>query len=110
MQPDDYRIDTSAAGRAVIEGVLRLHSPLEYETVFEPIKDGITAAESAYTIDISGVRFMNSSGITALSRLVLLTRTQDKSLVIVGRSATQWQSKTIRSLERLYSKLEVQLA
>jgi hypothetical protein len=108
FESDDYGIDCSSAASAVLRGVLRLPSPLSYEERFEPIRSAIDAS-TAYTIDITAVVFMNSSGITGLSRLVLHARGLDRPLTLVGAEAVPWHEKTLLSLKRLYGKVEVQL-
>ena len=105
---DDFVIDCSTPDRARLSGVLRLTSPADYEERFEPLRRGVTT-QSAYTIDLSQVRFLNSSGITSLSRLVLLARSQNKDLTIVGSEAVSWHAKTLTLLKRLYDRLDVRL-
>ena len=107
IETADYSLDCSG-GVAVLDGVLRLHSPVAYEGVFEGVREALLAATSTFVIDLAGVRFMNSSGITALSRLVLLARNSDKPLMIKGNTQVAWQQKTITSLQRLYKGLEVE--
>lgn len=104
----DFVIDCGP-DQAVLRGVLRLPSPVAYESPFERLRQCLEAAPRRYVIDICAVRFMNSSGITALSRLVLLARTLDKEVIFVGASSVAWQGKTIRSLQRLYRGLGVEL-
>ena len=105
----DFAIDVTAADKAVISGVLRLPSPAAYEERFKPIREALTKADDPYTIDISAVQFLNSSGITGLSRLVLLARTQKTPLVLIGSTRTSWQAKTLKPIARLYDKVDVQL-
>ncbi len=102
-----FTIDCPDAQSARIAGVLRLSSPAEYEPFFEPLCAAVDNNDS-YTIDLSGVRFMNSSGITSLSRLVLRARSQSKPLTLVGAEGVSWQTKTLTLLCRLHDKLEVQ--
>ena len=104
-----FTIDTSAPAIARLSGVLRLSSPADYEERFEPIRRAMVDAADGYTIDLSQVRFLNSSGITSLSRIVLLARTQDKPLDIVGSEGIAWHSKTLNLLKKLYTKLDVRL-
>ena len=109
MSPEDFTIDTSAPDRAVLEGVLRLASPTAYEERFGPIRDRLKACEGEYTIDITRVRFVNSSGITGLSRLVLLSRSLDRGLIVIGKETIGWQETTLRLFQRLYQRLDVRL-
>lgn len=109
MSDDDYGLEC-ADGRTVLSGVMRLASPNSYEGVFEPVKKGIADAAAVYTLDITRLKFMNSSGITALSRLVLHARTHNKQLVVMGTETVAWQKKTLTSLQRLYSRVDVRLS
>lgn len=108
FESEDYGIDCSAPATAVLRGVLRLPSPLSYEERFQPIRAALDTA-AAYTIDITAVVFMNSSGITGLSRLVLHARGLDRPLTLVGAEAVPWHEKTLLSLKRLYGKVDVQM-
>ncbi len=105
---EDYSLQWDA-GRATVIGIMRLASPDSYEQVFAGIRSSISAAEAGFVVDISEVRFMNSSGITALSRLVLLARKHGHPLLIIGSKSISWQTKTLSSLQRLYGKLNVDL-
>ena len=108
IQTDDYTIECEAA-RSTMSGVLGLHSPKAYEDVFECVAAGLRASTDAYVLDIAAVKFMNSSGITALSRLVLQARTQKVPLRIVGSEQVAWQKMTLSSLRRLYDGLVIEL-
>jgi hypothetical protein len=104
-----HQIDHKGA-RSVIRGVLRLESVDSYDLVFGPARTCLTLPEASYTLDVSGVSLMNSSGIRALANLVLLAKQHGTTLVIVGSQAVAWQRKTMASLSPLYDRLEIQLA
>ncbi len=106
---EDFVLDCTVPGHAVLSGVLRLPSPAAYEERLAPAREALVAAGSKYTIDIKEVQFLNSSGITGLSRLVLLARREEVPLVFLGSSESVWQSKTLRLIARLYNKVEVRI-
>lgn len=108
IETDDFAVSIEG-DRSRLVGVLRLATPAAYKKIFDPLTDALTAND-AFTVDIVEVKFMNSSGITALSRLVLAARKQDKPLTILGTEAVAWQKKTITSLKRLHKKLTVELS
>lgn len=108
IQHEDFKIDCTQSALGVVSGVLRLPSPAAYEERLAPLRQGLLDAEDVYTIDISKVQFLNSSGITGISRLVLLARGEGKKLVIIGSKDSGWQSKTLRLIARLYDRLDVQ--
>jgi hypothetical protein len=94
---------------ATLRGVMRFESVQAYDRVLAPIREALVAAQGRYQIDISGLVFLNSSGIRALADLVLAARAGGKSLVIVGAATVPWQQKTFASLRKLYTGLEVRL-
>ena len=104
----DYRIAIEP-GHAVLDGVLRLNSALAYESVLEEVRDGVAQARDMFVIDVRGLVFLNSSGITALTRLVLLARDRRITLVFNGQREVPWQRRTLVTLRRLYSDLVVDL-
>lgn len=106
---EDFVIDISRADNATLQGVLRLASPAAYEERFAPLMHGVSNAPGSFTIDISKVRFINSSGITGLSRLVLQARGLNKPLVLVGQQSVAWQGTTLNLFKRLYKQVEVRL-
>jgi hypothetical protein len=105
---EDYKVEYIGSDRAVVSGVLRLQSPLIYDDLFAPIRDVISSG-GIFTLDITDVSFLNSSGITALARLIILARSIDIGFNIIGREEVPWQKKSIVSLKRLWPKLEVTL-
>ncbi len=105
----DYTIDSAATPRtAVLTGVLRLNSTNAYERLFEPIRAEILTLGTRYTVDLSAVIFMNSSGIRALATLVLRAKAAQVPLRIVTDPVSPWQKKTIASLRLLYPSLELE--
>ncbi len=108
---DEYSIQLDGSGNgARLAGILRLASPVAYKPVLEPLHAAIEAKPASYRLDIGGLTFMNSSGVTALSRLVMAARQHDVPLVCVVDDAVPWQRKTLSSLQRLYPKLELRTA
>ena len=105
---DDFEItlEPDSSG-ATLVGVMRLTSPSAYRPVFQPITDAIGLKPPSFRLNLVGLTFMNSSGVTALSRLVMAARQADVGLVCVVDDAVSWQRKTLSSLQRLYPRLEL---
>lgn len=101
MIHDDYLLDTSRAGVAVLRGVLRLESADAYDRLFAPIREALRSG-AAYVVDLGEATLMNSSGIRALGSLVLEAKKSGAKLTIRGKSAIPWQRKTVASLQPLY--------
>jgi hypothetical protein len=94
-------------GGATLRGVMRLASPAAYRAALKALHEGIEAATAPYELDISGLKFLNSSGITALSRLILAARERDLPIAFVVAPEVLWQKKTLPSLAKLYSKVTI---
>lgn len=108
IQTSEYSIDCrDGEALAKISGVLRLATPAAYEHAFAPIRQHLTATKGPYTLDVAQLTFMNSSGITGLSRLVMQVRSESRELVIVVSDSVPWQRKTFSSLQKLYPKLQI---
>ncbi|NBV41710.1 STAS domain-containing protein [bacterium] len=108
IEQEDYRISHEANNVTVISGVLRLQSPMIYDDLFAPLHDAVSRRE-VVTLDISDVSFLNSSGITALARLIIHARNNDIEFNILCKEEIPWQKKSIASLKRLWPRLEIKL-
>ena len=109
INTEDYRVECIEEGKAVLKGTMRLPSPTSYEQPFEPIKSGIEQQPGLYIIDISELEYLNSSGLTAFARLFILARTKETPLKIVGKDSIPWQKTSIRSLQKLWDKIQIEL-
>lgn len=103
---DDFTINCEGRS-AKLAGVMRLQSPNAYEEPFEPIHSEIQSPEGQYVLDISNLTFLNSSGVSALARLILLARQHNTPVSVVCSNDIPWQGKTIPSLQKLYAELEI---
>jgi len=105
----DYTISFPDQTSAILEGTLRLPSPSAYNDVFGAITQAIEKSSTNYTVDISNVTFLNSSGITALARLIILARGKNLPLVLRGKQSVPWQEKSISSLQKLWKSVTIEL-
>ena len=72
IKTEEYSINCTESNKANIIGSMRLPSPLSYENLFEPIKNKIEKSSESYTIDVQNLNYLNSSGLTALARILIL--------------------------------------
>jgi hypothetical protein len=108
---NEYSIDVdSRPATAVLSGIFRLATPEQYDSVFAPLSDRLEAARDGYTVDLTAVVLMNSSGLRALADLVLMARRTSIPLTFLGKSDVPWHSKTVASLQPLYGGLSVRLS
>jgi len=106
----EYQIDCeSQPDIAVLSGVFRLATPEQYDAAFAPLTDRMGKAP-AYTVDLTNVVLMNSSGLRALADLVLAARRAGTPLTFLGKADVPWHNKTVASLKPLYQGLAVRLS
>lgn len=106
LRLDDYELRVD--GHTIrLSGAFRLSSLIHYDDVFAPIKDMIESSGSVRLV-MSDVLFLNSTGITALARLVITARALSASFTLVGHNGVPWQQKVFSSFKRLYSDLVVE--
>lgn len=104
----DYTIDCNSPGTAKLLGTLRLPSPTAYDEPFSHIKSGIDSS-SEYTIDVTELEFLNSSGLTAIARLFMHARKCNTPLTIIANESTPWQKKSLVSLKMLWDQITIEL-
>ena len=103
----DYTIKKVNSDLVKITGILRLPSPTEYEKPFNEIKIAMETS-SSFSLDITELIFLNSAGISALARLIILARNGNTPLTILISNEIPWQTKSISgSLTKLWSELVV---
>ncbi len=105
---ENYTVTFDENARVVtFVGTLRLNGMAEYGPIVALLSNAVEGAH-ALTIDLSGLVFLNSSGIAVFSKFVIEARNRgDLSLTIVGATAVPWQGKSLRNLKRLMPTLEL---
>ena len=107
----EYDIDLdSRPETAVLRGVFRLASVEHYDTALAPLAARIGTSSSGYTVDLTNVVLMNSSGLRALADLVLAAKRAGTSLTFLGKADVPWHNRSVASLKPLYSGLTVTLS
>ena len=102
-----YEEDTHAV---IMEGSLRLIGAKEYEPISTLLKEVMQQDASLMTINLENLKFLNSSGISTLSKFVIFARKQeDTTIKIVGSQSIPWQKKSLKNLTRLMPKLVLEL-
>lgn len=111
IQGDTYSVTYDAASATVaLKGMMRLNGMGEYAPVTSLLSRAVDE-NSAVTVDLCALEFLNSSGIAMLSKFVIETRNkQTVALTIRGAAAIAWQSKSLVNLRRLMPALTMEIA
>ena len=96
-------------GKAIFTGTMRLDSPRAYEAVFQAIIKEIDETTDVYELEVKELSFLNSSGLTAMARVFIHAREENKPLRIIGSIDIPWQKKSLSSLQKLWSRIELKI-
>ncbi len=110
LQGEGYEVGYDAAsGNVRISGVLRLGGMEEYLPMAQVLEQAI-GEHSSVTLDLTGLEFLNSSGIATLSKFVISARNHPGcGVTIHGSSAVPWQGKSLNNLKRLMPGLTLSI-
>jgi len=109
IRQDQYQVTYDPATATVVcTGSFRLHDQ-EYASMVKILHEAADAGYDTLTLDVRGLRFLNSSGINVLSKFGLCLRQQRSQLVIKGSDQHPWQRKSLKNLERLLPGVRLEL-
>jgi hypothetical protein len=93
------------------DGVLRLAGPDAYSPIYALAVAILHDNHDRVIFDLTGLEFLNSSGINLLAKLTIEARKRSEvQLVVKGTTQYPWQSKSLPNLKKLYPQLDLQLA
>lgn len=112
IKTDDYKIwyelDSSTM---FFRGFLRLDGMEAYKPVIELMLEALEQASASFTLNLSELEFLNSSGISMLSMFVVKVRQKgDVQMALQGSDKILWQTKSLKNLQRLMPSLTLELA
>lgn len=108
---DDYQVRYDPATATVTCcGSFRLRGGEEYAPILQILLEAADAKPATLTLDLRTLQFLNSSGISMLSKFVLQARRHQASQVVVqGSSHYPWQQKSLKNLQRLLPGLSLEI-
>jgi hypothetical protein len=111
IQSENYHIDYDPQTSIVnFRGSFRLNGMKDYEPIVEFL-NGLAEQEPPLIIlDLQKLEFLNSSGISMLSKFIINIRKKQKTSIIVkGSKNIPWQDKSLKNLQRLMPSLVLEL-
>jgi hypothetical protein len=110
---EDYSVQHDPEAQAVsFSGSIRLQTMDDYAPIRKLLDNAIDTAGSGATVvlDFRNLRFLNSSGINAISRFVIDARKQDNVMLrVLGKQEIYWQQKSLTNFQRLWSKVTIDI-
>jgi hypothetical protein len=110
---DEYTVEYDSETHTVaLRGTIRLQSTEDYAPVTELLQQAhAAAAGSRLTVDFRQLQFLNSSGISMISKFVINARKQDSvSMLVLGNQEIYWQQKSLINLQKLWPKVQIEIS
>ena len=99
---DDYEVHYNTETKTVMcSGSFRLTGS-EYAAITDILNTAADAKPDVLIVDLTGLQFLNSSGINTLSKFIIRVRKHKTSQVNVkGNSEFAWQKKSLTNFQKL---------
>lgn len=98
------------ASTVFFSGALRLANVKAYDNVARLLAEAASQVSGPLTLDFKELKFLNSSGITALSLFVVGARKAGRpQLRLIGSKATAWQQKSLANFQMLWKDMELSI-
>lgn len=103
----DYNICYDSGNAAVkFDGSLRLSGMEEYGPIVELLNQVAENDPPKITLNLRQLEFLNSSGISMLSKFVIKVRQKKNvNMLVQGSKGIPWQGKSLKNLQRLMPDL-----
>ena len=111
VKGEDYIVQFDPDSVSVyFQGELSLGGPTEYAPITNLLNKVAESEPNRMTIDLRNLVFVNSSGISMLSKFVLSMRKKTAvQLVVLGSNDMPWQGKSLKNLEKLLPGLKLEI-
>jgi hypothetical protein len=94
----------------IFKGALRLSGTEDYAPILNMLKETLISPATSIVLDLRELDFLNSSGITMLSRFVIEARDHTGIEVqVLASESVPWHARSLKNLQRLMPTLSIRL-
>lgn len=111
VKGEDYIVQFDPDSVSVyFQGELSLGGSTEYAPITNLLNEVAELEPNTMTIDLRNLAFVNSSGISMLSKFVLsMRKKKGVQVVVLGSNDMPWQGKSLKNLEKLLPGLKLEI-
>ena len=111
IKDDDYTVQCDFDSNTVVFfGLMSLGGPKAYAPITELLNKVAADDPEQMTLDLRKLEFLNSSGISMLSKFVLgLRKKKGIQLIILGSNEMPWQGKSLKNLQKFLPSLKLEI-
>ncbi|MGB5596107.1 MAG: STAS domain-containing protein [Crocosphaera sp.] len=111
IKGDDYSVDYDPDAMIInFKGDLSLEGAKEYKPIAELLENATNNDPLEISLNLRELAFLNSSGISMISKFVLsLRKKKNIQLVVLGSSEIPWQGKSLKNLKKLLPGLKLEV-
>lgn len=93
------------------EGSLRLNGSEEFVLIMKVLNTVVEEEPSEVILNLEKLKFLNSSGISMLSKFIINVRKKKNiHMIVLGSKDIPWQKKSLKNLQRLMPSLQLEFA
>jgi len=108
VKGEDYIVQFDPDSVSVyFQGELSLSGATEYAPITNLLNEVAESEPHTMTIDLRNLVFVNSSGISMLSKF--MRKKTGVQLVVLGSNDMPWQGKSLKNLEKLLPGLKLEI-
>ncbi len=111
VKGEKYKVEYDQKTATInFKGDISLGGPNDYAPIVNLLNEAAKSTPPTLTLNLKGLIFLNSSGISMLSKFVLgFRKKKGIQLVVLGSKSMPWQAKSLKNLERLLPGLKLQV-
>ncbi len=111
VKGENYRVWYDKHKDAVnFDGSLRLSGMEDYAPILQLLNDIASTEPANMVINLQCLKFLNSSGISMLSKFIIgMRKKKTVQMKILGSNNIPWQGKSLKNLQRLMPGLTLDL-